>query len=348
MKTQKGLQAVVVLLVLGLSTGLVKAQSTADDFSENFESYSPGMSITNVTGWTASQETSVIVATNYSAHYVGGDYPIPGDHTQVLKVDSGVKKTLSPGTLGVDNWADMVIKPVFSDSLPALPDVGTVAAVHFNSNGTLMVMHTPSNTTDYAEWVEIPEVTVGEDEWIRLTIRAYYGTIGTPGSNLTRFYQVVVNSTNLVTHPTAFLEPTRPSGTDPEGSWFGNRIARIQSSTVTNVIFEGNGYLDDLVVTNQDVFDDDPPPTTELTIEGTFVVSNKVYDATTDVSGYDISGLGFVQDTEEDDVYLATVTLQFAQAGVGTDIEVTITGATLGGDDFENYTLSLTGAIHCR
>ncbi len=82
----------------------------------------------------------------------------------------------------------------------------------------------------------------------------------------------------------------------------------------------------------------------ELTIGGSFTAHDKIYDGTTDAE-IDEDNLELINYIEFDDVYLSVVVVQFADPGPGTDIEVSITWAELGGEDSDNYMLDyITGA----
>jgi hypothetical protein len=235
------------LITFGMSVLSGSLQASTDNYSENFESYSEGSAISNVSGWTSTETNSVIVSTNYSASYVGGDYPIPGAHTKVLNVQNGVTNTIAAGSTAVTNYLDVVINPVYADDTPDMPPIGTVAAVYFTTNGYPVVMHTPTNAAD-AVWVTNTSVTVSEDEWIRLTIAADFGTVlFPPAANPTRLYQVYINGVPL-SNSVAYTLPNRSSSTG--GSWFGTRRANAETSPFTNVMVKGTGYIDDMVVTN--------------------------------------------------------------------------------------------------
>lgn len=248
--TRFGMMFSAVAVILSVQAGAVLAQ-TSDNYAEDFEGFALGASITNYAGWGAAESNSVIVSTNYTASYTGGaSYPIDYDHTtltQVLKIENGVSNTVSAGATGQTNWVDTVLQPVFSDDVPTLPEDGAVAGIYFNTNGHPVVMHTPSNMTSYAEWVEIPEVTVSEGDWIRLSIRAHFGPRENAFGNATRFYKVMINGSTL-TNAAAFVSADR--ATSGGGSWFGNRANGNRTTPVTNVTVEGTGHLDDLVMTN--------------------------------------------------------------------------------------------------
>lgn len=83
--------------------------------------------------------------------------------------------------------------------------------------------------------------------------------------------------------------------------------------------------------------------TKNLTVDGTFIVSDKIYDGTTTAQMADnlltLSGILY-----DDEVSLANVTIAFDSAEAGTDKVVRITSAELTGAAIAYYTLSLEGA----
>ncbi len=85
------------------------------------------------------------------------------------------------------------------------------------------------------------------------------------------------------------------------------------------------------------------PVTSTVTIGGSFTANNKVYSGDTTATGTTTS-LTLVGVNGSDNVTIASVTLGFLTAPVGTAKTVVITGVTLGGTDAGLYTVSLTGA----
>lgn len=81
----------------------------------------------------------------------------------------------------------------------------------------------------------------------------------------------------------------------------------------------------------------------ELTITGSFTAEDKDYDGTTsaiiDENNLILSGI-----VSGDVVNLIGLVVEFDQSDVGTGIDVTITNASIVGDDKDNYALSLTPA----
>lgn len=80
-----------------------------------------------------------------------------------------------------------------------------------------------------------------------------------------------------------------------------------------------------------------------LTLGGTFTASNKTYDRTLAATG-NTTGLTLVGVNGGDEVNIASVTLAFTSATVGTGKSVEITSVTLGGAQAGTYALDLTGA----
>jgi hypothetical protein len=308
MRATSSLGAKLSLITIGLlaCTGLALADS--DNHTENFEGITAGTAIGTQPGWTATETNSVVATIDYAADYQGSAYPIPGTHTKVLAVVNGVTNTIAAGSESVTNWIDVVVKPVVSDDAPSIPAVGTVGAVYVNTNMNPVVMHTPSNDVAYAEWVEIPDVTIGSNDWIRLTIATSFGTpLNVFGGNSTRFYQVMINGT-VVTNAAAFQTADRTSG--PNGSWFGNMAGSSRKTPVTNVIVQGNAYIDDLVMNTTSVLVPPPPaaasfvyvlPTVSELTEGDTLADAVLTDGTaTNAAGDLIDGsYGFVAESTE-------------------------------------------------
>jgi len=234
------------LITVGLWAGSVGAQDS-DGYAESFESYDDGWAITNVAGWEATEE-SFIVATNYSDNYAGGDYPIPGGHTKVLRVENNVTNAIVDGDQGVTNWVDIVLKPTMSEDTPALSSVeGAAVACFFNTNMNLVVYYATGYLTyDWLEITEHPSLPIGSNDWIRLTIAMNLAD-GDDFDDVARFYKIYLNGT-VVTNASAYMSPSSTS--DTGGSWFQSGAPIVRTAPITNVVIKGTGYIDDLVVTN--------------------------------------------------------------------------------------------------
>ncbi len=248
------LSGIVASLFVGYNA-LGQVQTT-DNFEESFEGFSVGDFIVQESGfWEGDPEAGVIVSTNYVANYVGGAFPLNYDHdllNNALWFENTLTNAVPAGQSSQTNWVDMVLNPTFNDEeeAPALPPEGSIAGVYFTSNGTLVVSHTPDNSVTPITWVEIPDVQINEQDWIRLTIAANLQDGGTPftGGN-TRFYQIYING-EVVSNEVAFQSTDRESGGN--GTWFG-AAAGAGKTTLSGTVFQGTGYVDDVVVRNQSV-----------------------------------------------------------------------------------------------
>ncbi|NHB69041.1 MBG domain-containing protein [Perlabentimonas gracilis] len=80
--------------------------------------------------------------------------------------------------------------------------------------------------------------------------------------------------------------------------------------------------------------------TKELTIEGSFTVHDKEYDGNTTAT-INENNLTLAGSISGDEISLTDITIAFANADIGDDKTVSITTATLGGAEKNNYTLSL-------
>jgi len=262
MRTTNRFRAMLSFVTAGMLGGSLGAfgGTTSDDYTESFEGYPAGSSVTSVVGsvWQASEpDASVIVSTNYTPDYVGVHYPLGDDRSgqsNVLQIVNGVTNTVEGGNPSQTNWVDMVLKPVLSDDVPELPPAGSVVGCYFNASSNLVVLYAP--TWDTTAWLEIPDVSVGPDEWIRLSIAANMGA-GDEFDDYARFYQIYINGT-VVTNASAYQSPSSLS--EMGGSWFASGASIVRTDPITNVVLKGTGYLDDLMFTNALAFEPPPPP----------------------------------------------------------------------------------------
>jgi hypothetical protein len=112
---------------------------------------------------------------------------------------------------------------------------------------------------------------------------------------------------------------------------------------VTATITNSDGFTLSDPTTNELVIGTAPPAITTVTVGGAFTATDKVYDGGTVATGT-TSGLTLAGVTSPDQVTIASVTLAFQSATVGSGKTVSIAAVTLGGADAGRYTVSLTGA----
>jgi hypothetical protein len=121
-------------------------------------------------------------------------------------------------------------------------------------------------------------------------------------------------------------------------STVGNNILVSATGLELTGAYEGNYSISGNATTTADI------TPKELTIGGTFVASNKVYDGNTNASTTDTTNLTLPDIVGSDIVNLTGISLVFATSTVDTSIIVSIDSADLAGADSGNYSLSLTGA----
>jgi len=119
-------------------------------------------------------------------------------------------------------------------------------------------------------------------------------------------------------------------------------IERETGETVGNYTVSANGLASDYyhITYESGILEITPK---ELTIDGSFTVHNKEHDGSAD-GEIDENNLHLTGKVGDDDVHLQDVIVKFGDADVGNDKKVVIESATLGGDDKDNYTLTLDGA----
>jgi len=267
MRTTNRFRAMLSFVTAGMLGGSIGAfaGTTSDDYTEGFEGYPAGSSVTSVVGsvWQASEpDASVIVSTNYSLDYVGVHYPLGDDRSgqsNVLQIVNGVTNTVDVGASPAQtNWVDMVLKPVLSDDEPELPPADSAMGIYFNASSNLVVAYASDPlSSGLTTWLEVPGYSVRPDEWIRLSIAV--SMVGNDSElELVRFYELRVNG-NLVTNGAAYTGPTTV-GNVLGGSWFAGGASVYRTDPISNVVVKGTGFLDDLVFTNSLAFEPPPPP----------------------------------------------------------------------------------------
>jgi hypothetical protein len=130
-----------------------------------------------------------------------------------------------------------------------------------------------------------------------------------------------------------------PGGT-PSGTFADKNTGITKPITITGVTISGTDAANYNLIQQTGLTADIISLT--VTIGGSFIAGNKVYDATTDAA-ISTNLLTLVTKAGSDVVNLSPVAT-FADKNIGTGKIVSLTGTTLTGADAGNYTLSLTGA----
>ena len=128
---------------------------------------------------------------------------------------------------------------------------------------------------------------------------------------------------------------------DDHQATFSSKAAGTGKEVIVSGLALGGDYADRYFINDQATTAD--ITTRELTLAGSFEVSDKIHDGTRDAVITD-SQLELEGVIPGDDVVIDDIVAEFAVPAIGEDIDVYIVSASLSGDDAGNYTLSLEGA----
>ena len=263
--------SVLALITMGGGSAFARTDTNTVPYAESFENLTAwGGSYTNINitnGWySISGDLSAI--TNYGTYTPPAcGFPLPGaTHTNVLRLDTeGTMLTNSFGS-GFDmsqaiTYMDCMILFVPSESAPTACttlDSGIKAAVYLDSTTTNLVVY--HGVLSGAAWSYntndiINSAPVSTSAWQRLTI-AFDATAPYDGYGYIEMFQVLTNGV-AVQSPNAYdgtwkgiWETDNPPSLSPTGTWFRSATAPgTLNKTLTAVVFQGTGYIDDLVVT---------------------------------------------------------------------------------------------------
>ncbi len=250
--------------VLGLGVG-----SNAIPYIEDFESatYTNGYLIVDnsVTGWYSDAPDAVQVITNLLGldTYLG-EYPLTNrPHTKIAKIDSAVTNLFKPYTETNQVWIDMMIKPRLWDeeNEPAMSNA--LVAVYFGTDGYIRAWCSIyTNGAEYPEpasWLKMDHPPIGTDDWIRLTIELRYNW---PDGGDYSYYAMQLNSADPIVNYWGMEHLTFPDCMNTHtGPWLicdWVYQTNIEINPwhdvplyITSLGFSGSGYIDDLVITNE-------------------------------------------------------------------------------------------------
>jgi hypothetical protein len=218
------------------------------DYTETFESYPDGFDVRGTNGWLAASSTNAVVTTNSSlvsslaSYSEGCGYPVPSaGHDKVLEMNGAVGNYFDTPTNQIV-WVDYMTQPVFGE-LPSDESAldGLQTAVGFTFEGHPAVWH-----CDLAggsnRWAVVDDVTVPENEWVRVTFKLDYQTVDTVNKKC--YFQVRVDG-NLITNTFAWTSNDGAGTTG--GSWFPMSSDPDRFSQVS---FRAEALDDFLVTTN--------------------------------------------------------------------------------------------------
>ncbi|MEN8255310.1 MAG: glycoside hydrolase domain-containing protein [Verrucomicrobiota bacterium] len=215
--------------------------------TETFESYASGFAMPGTNGWSAALSTDAVVVTNadsiaaLNAYDEGCGLPVSTNHDKVLKVNGTVTDGFSIEEVGEVLWVDFMNQALRLESIDNSLLDSAQAAFYFNAGGHPMVWHHDVAGASN-RWVEIPEVTMPDGEWVRVTFKLDYQTVDT--LNYVKYFQMRINGFPLTN---ALAWTANDGAGSGGGSWFA---MPGEPATMSRFIIDGYGAdIDDLVVT---------------------------------------------------------------------------------------------------
>lgn len=246
-----------VLLAIPLSV-LANANTNILPYAESFEGYTNGYVITNCTGWSMPDVSEAYVRSNnttWATSYTG-PYPLPGaTHTNVLYI-SGIVSNKIGGTEigGVANtnqvWSDFLLMPGQVDetnSFSVGSDVQLAFYVKTNSHLVLLNGIPGPPSAVVPRWTELTGTTIASDQWVRFTVLCDYRPQDAINTNY--YFQIFTNGTPL---SDAAGYTANDGSCQSPGRWFC--MANVSRQSMSNMVLQGTGWLDDLVITNNPIY----------------------------------------------------------------------------------------------
>ena len=229
-------------------------------YSNDFEGYSSGSSITNDANWTASSAvTTVITNITYlntvamNTPYMGS--PIEGGaHAQVLSFDTGSSAlTNSYSDANAHVIIDTMIQPALSPEL-SRSDAVTQSqfSVSFLTNGVAIWHGIQTNRlygADYADWftnMNNSPTPVSNGKWVRLTVAINYNAYPDDGEGgFNAMFQVLLDGKPLTSAEGHVIADMRST---TNGSWM-LAAKPLPPTQISKMILSGTGMMDDLTLT---------------------------------------------------------------------------------------------------
>jgi hypothetical protein len=141
-------------------------------YKESFENYELGSTLIGIGGWYGSDAETALIGTNLYAGATPGGYPIPGTHAQSLSFSGGVSNRFEQTASLSNVCVDMLMAFQSGADEPPEPPPGSHIAFWVNSSQHLMVWHGQTGSTN--QWTVLPDVVVGTNAFMRLTLMADY------------------------------------------------------------------------------------------------------------------------------------------------------------------------------
>jgi hypothetical protein len=237
-------------------------QTNAIPFQESFESYADNALIKGTNGWYSGLD-DMTLASNAALPGTVVEFPIATNHSRYawLRTEGDYLVNMATGSQQ-HVWVDMLASLVVSDSAPPT-NAPQQFALYTNYRSNLCVYARPPNTNKAIQVESACRTYLSNTNpptFIRLSVHLAY--LGPPTGGC---FAVYLNDT-VVNWPDGETLPGIPA-TDGQGPWL--RCVPGTSNAFPGIAFGGNGFLDDLVVTDRPVL---PGTTFSAHIEGAATV----------------------------------------------------------------------------
>ncbi len=324
--------AAVTVVFAFASAGPVTA---ATIWQENFEGFNEGDWLVGHPGaasW-SSVEPDALVITNYTyAPEPVAGYPIPGNHTKVMRLTADATNTISTGV--EDHvWLDFLVNPHRwdGDSEPANLPSDTQMAFYLNEDGFLTLYHAdnaidsgfpnidPNNPGVWSS-VEDPVFYVESNTWLRVSVHLNYGI----DDGMSKYFQILLDG-KLVRHAEAHYDPLSEDyyrkddqGWDDGelGSWFPMATGAT-TETMSALELRGTGMFDDFVIGS-----DEPSINTVHTLNA---LGNPPQGGTITAVGNTIDDMGNVKVVEGSDLEFTWAAAEGYDLGGATVVDSGVT-----------------------
>ena len=144
-------------------------------YRESFEGYVNGATVAGLSGWSAAAAYNLVVTSkNYTASYTHG-YPLEGPHELALHIGDVVSNGFENTAGHTNACVDMIAECIpWEQAAPPQPDLDCQFGVYVDTNQHLMAWHGQTNGPPSNRWTQLPQVHIGTNEFVRLTVEANY------------------------------------------------------------------------------------------------------------------------------------------------------------------------------
>lgn len=192
-------------------------------YKEGFEAYELGATLVGVGGWYGDDPAFAVIGTNRYGAAAGGS-PLSGAHARSLCFSGSVTNIFGETSSLTNICMDMLVGIESGDEAQPTIDPDVQIAFCFNEQRHVMVWHGQPGGTN--RWTVLSDVTVGSNDFVRLTVMADTGNGPSGAFN----FRIWVDR-QAVTNPAV---------------WFAT--ANTNRSFLSSIELLGDGQLDDLVV----------------------------------------------------------------------------------------------------